>query len=165
MRKWGLDGAHSPFRSLPHWCCLLLSLDIHPLLMGSWHGWHEIILRRLDEKGPIHLTESRINRALSSGIGVHSTKLIIHSVCCNPSDRIVLRFYEHLWTSTADAPKICLGAPKICVSVRQKTCSTTSGRHKLQITNLRLPHKHKRMWERSNIFYKNNAYNNWPSGQ
>ena len=85
--------------------------------MASWHGRHEIILRRLDEKGLIHLTESRINRALSSGIGVHSTKLIIHSVCCNPSDRIVLRFYEHLWTSTADAPKICLGAPKICVLV------------------------------------------------
>jgi hypothetical protein len=32
----------------------------------------------LDEKGPIHLTKSRINRALSTGIVVHSTELIIH---------------------------------------------------------------------------------------
>jgi len=77
-RKGGLDGVHAPFCPLPHQCCLLLLLDIQPLLLASWHGWDEIILRRLDEEGSVNLTESRINCSLTAGLIIYGTELIIH---------------------------------------------------------------------------------------
>ncbi len=61
-RKGGLDGAHAPFRRLPHWCRLLLPTDIQPLLiLASWHGQDEIIMRRLDEEGSIHLADLTVH--------------------------------------------------------------------------------------------------------
>ena len=76
MRKGALDGVHTPFRSLPHWCCLSLSLDIQPLLLVCCHGQDNIILQRLDEEGSVHLYESRINCALPAGIVVTAPSLL-----------------------------------------------------------------------------------------
>ena len=39
---------------------------------------HKIIMRRLDEEGSVHLSESRINHALPAGLIIHITKLFIH---------------------------------------------------------------------------------------
>ena len=78
-----------------------------------------------------------------------------HSVCCNPSDRIVLRFYEHLRTSTVDAPKKLGLVPKNCVRSTQKFVSGhTKNRvlhlayHKSQICDC---YTQTQMWERTII--------------
>jgi len=77
-RKQELHGAHPPFRRLSHGRRLSLLLEVQPLLLVCWHVRDEIILSRLDEEGSVHLSESRINRALPAGLVIHGTKLIIH---------------------------------------------------------------------------------------
>jgi hypothetical protein len=77
-RKRGLQDAYPPFCRLSHGRRLSLPLEVQPLLLACWHGRDKIILRLLDEEGSVHLSKSRINRALPAGLVIHGTKLIVH---------------------------------------------------------------------------------------